>query len=252
MFIENKYTNWYFNIITSRQNSQLDSSVYYEKHHIIPRSLGGSNIKDNLVYLTFREHFIIHWLLTKMCENRKDQIKMKHAFGFMVYGKRKEYHNITSIQYSAAKNQKREALNSEEHKHRLSKLKKGIPRSEETKQKIREKRALQKPMSEETKKKIGNAHRGIPKSDNFKQTMSILHKGKTVSLQTKEKLRMVNLGKKQSAETISKKIANQTGKTFPKKTYPHCGKIGGGAGMTTYHFNNCKAYSPFSPSSNHL
>jgi len=39
---------------------------YYEKHHIIPKSLGGTNKKENLVKLTAREHFICHWLLVKM------------------------------------------------------------------------------------------------------------------------------------------------------------------------------------------
>jgi len=33
---------------------------YKERHHIIPKCMGGNNEKDNLVYLTAREHFIIH------------------------------------------------------------------------------------------------------------------------------------------------------------------------------------------------
>ena len=39
---------------------------YYEKHHILPKSLGGTNEKENLIKLTAREHFICHWLLVKM------------------------------------------------------------------------------------------------------------------------------------------------------------------------------------------
>ena len=39
---------------------------YYEKHHIQPKALGGTNDKENLVKLTAREHFICHWLLVKM------------------------------------------------------------------------------------------------------------------------------------------------------------------------------------------
>ena len=39
---------------------------YFEKHHILPKSLGGSNDEINLVKLTAREHFICHWLLVKM------------------------------------------------------------------------------------------------------------------------------------------------------------------------------------------
>lgn len=42
-----------------------DSDVYYEVHHIIPKYMGGSNEKTNLVLLTAREHLLAHWLLTR-------------------------------------------------------------------------------------------------------------------------------------------------------------------------------------------
>ena len=37
-----------------------------EKHHIVPKSLGGSDHKSNLVSLTPREHYVAHRLLAKM------------------------------------------------------------------------------------------------------------------------------------------------------------------------------------------
>lgn len=39
---------------------------YKERHHIIPKCMGGGNSKDNLVDLSAREHFIIHWLLHRI------------------------------------------------------------------------------------------------------------------------------------------------------------------------------------------
>lgn len=39
---------------------------YCEKHHIVPRCMGGANGKDNLVYLTAKEHFICHKFLVRM------------------------------------------------------------------------------------------------------------------------------------------------------------------------------------------
>jgi len=39
---------------------------YVEKHHILPRALGGSDDSSNLVVLTSREHFIAHALLAKI------------------------------------------------------------------------------------------------------------------------------------------------------------------------------------------
>lgn len=65
MYLQNKYTTWYYNII-NRAKQRISLDGYKENHHIIPRSLGGSDSKDNLVSLTAREHFICHLLLTKM------------------------------------------------------------------------------------------------------------------------------------------------------------------------------------------
>lgn len=50
-------------IIKSQSRIKLDD--YLEKHHIIPRHLGGTDNKSNLVKLTAREHFIAHLLLAK-------------------------------------------------------------------------------------------------------------------------------------------------------------------------------------------
>jgi hypothetical protein len=68
MFTDNKYTKLYYQIITPTLNRELNT--YKELHHIIPRSMGGTDEKDNLTYLTAREHFICHWLLVKMTEGQ--------------------------------------------------------------------------------------------------------------------------------------------------------------------------------------
>lgn len=39
---------------------------YSEKHHVVPRCMGGSNSKSNIVRLTAREHFIAHKMLVRM------------------------------------------------------------------------------------------------------------------------------------------------------------------------------------------
>lgn len=49
IFIDNKYTNWYYQIIDSAKNRKLDTNLYVEKHHIIPKSLGGSKNKDFII-----------------------------------------------------------------------------------------------------------------------------------------------------------------------------------------------------------
>ena len=80
MYLLNKYTTWYYNIINNAKNRT--SIEHTDKHHIIPRSLGGSNDKDNLVSLTRREHFICHLLLVKMTEGI-DKYKMACAAFYM-------------------------------------------------------------------------------------------------------------------------------------------------------------------------
>jgi len=60
------YKNIHDEIIKRAQTRIIEADVYYEKHHIVPRCLGGDNSKENLVRLTAREHFIIHLLLIKL------------------------------------------------------------------------------------------------------------------------------------------------------------------------------------------
>lgn len=76
MYLQNKYTKWYYSIIDRAVGRTIDG--YSERHHIIPRSLGGSNQKNNVVRLTGREHFVCHWLLTKMTTG-SDHQKMIYA-----------------------------------------------------------------------------------------------------------------------------------------------------------------------------
>jgi len=66
IFIDNKYTKWYHAIVQNANLRTLSDDTYIEKHHVIPRSLGGIDSKENLVRLTAREHFVCHLLLTKM------------------------------------------------------------------------------------------------------------------------------------------------------------------------------------------
>ena len=77
MFNNSKYTKWYFSIINSRKMMCRD--CFMEKHHIIPKCMGGSNTADNIVKLTPREHFVCHKLLFHMVDLPKDKRKMSFA-----------------------------------------------------------------------------------------------------------------------------------------------------------------------------
>lgn len=60
---------------------------YKEKHHIIPKCLGGDNSKRNIVELTAREHFLCHVLL---CEIYPKNIKLYQALWLMSTNKNKK------------------------------------------------------------------------------------------------------------------------------------------------------------------
>lgn len=101
MFLNNKYTKWYVNIIETANARTNETNTYLERHHIIPRSLGGDDNKENLVQLTGREHFIVHHLLTKMCESEKDTKTAKYALGAMMFDK--DARQLTSRQFEIAR-----------------------------------------------------------------------------------------------------------------------------------------------------
>ena len=55
----------HYDAIISRAQRRVLTG-YFEIHHIIPRSLGGTDDASNLVNLTAREHYVVHQLLVKI------------------------------------------------------------------------------------------------------------------------------------------------------------------------------------------
>lgn len=56
------YDNFIENILKTRGRFNCGNE-YYERHHIVPRCMGGTNDEDNLIDLYANEHFIAHKLL---------------------------------------------------------------------------------------------------------------------------------------------------------------------------------------------
>ena len=63
------YSKHYQSLISKAMVRELPPDVYVERHHIVPKCLGGGNELSNLVRLTAREHFVAHQLLVKMHPN---------------------------------------------------------------------------------------------------------------------------------------------------------------------------------------
>ena len=70
------YIGRYSRFIESCKKQVL--SQPYEVHHVVPRSLGGTDAPENLVKLTLRQHYIAHWMLWKAYGG-----KMAQAFFMM-------------------------------------------------------------------------------------------------------------------------------------------------------------------------
>lgn len=106
------YQKIYDNIVkkTQKEERTKKNGIYYESHHILPKCLGGSDTKDNKVFLTFREHFICHWLLCKIYKNDKEKYyKLSTAFRRMCSKNEFQERNINSKHYEIVKKYERDA-----------------------------------------------------------------------------------------------------------------------------------------------
>jgi hypothetical protein len=103
----NKYLKWYINIVlnANKRSCSRKGAIrilgYCEEHHIVPESffkerkrkgpkgflLEESDHQDNLVYLSAKEHFICHLLLTKMMIRKDCKIKMANCLSRMINSK---------------------------------------------------------------------------------------------------------------------------------------------------------------------
>jgi hypothetical protein len=93
------YKKTYNNLIERAKTRTLSEEIYVETHHILPKCIGGSNGKDNLVVLTFREHFIAHWLLVKIYPK---EWKLYFAF-FQMTKKHNHERILNSRQFETAR-----------------------------------------------------------------------------------------------------------------------------------------------------
>jgi len=192
VLLENKYKKIYFKIINKAlSETRSKQDFYYEKHHIIPKSLNGTNDVENLVLLTAREHYLCHKLLTKFTVgiDKKKMFCAMWAFNRKSKNQKRVVLNSRDYEYvrlflakSFSEDRKGKHLVghrlSEEHKQKLSKSLLGRKRSENTKKKMIESWKFRPPRSKEHCLAISNANKGRIVSDETKQKMSNSKKGK--------------------------------------------------------------------------
>lgn len=244
----NKYNRWYNQIVNKAQNRAVEG--YTERHHIQPRSLGGTDSPDNLVDLTAREHFVCHWLLTKMTTG-EDHYKMLNALRMMrakKHGQQRYETAITSRVYESIK-QEYAALQSILRSGKGNGFY-GKTHTESARQRISDanKGRIQPP--DEKAKQIAaiTGRKRAPFSEEWRANMSKKKQGKNnprygvnLSESTKQKIGDKIRGRKQTEEEKARRAEANKGKTKPKKLCPHCGQMIAVNTYTRWHGDACRS-----------
>lgn len=227
-------------LINDRENSRIHGE-YFERHHIIPKCMGGSDNDINLVMLTPEEHFLVHLLLIKIYPSVYDlYLSVQIMIGSGKYKKNnKEYGKIKRLIQSNKKimgmpletrrkisESRKGIIFTDEQRRKISDSRKGKSwediMGEETAKKVRLERSQPRtPLSADTKEKISKSKQGIPPhlwTDEMKLKVSRTMTGRKKSETQRAKLKEYN-----SLEKIC----------------PFCGKNGSGPAMQRWHFNNC-------------
>jgi len=261
------YFKIYEQLVEKAKNRDESTLQYIERHHVVPRCMGGNDDKDNLVALTLEEHFVAHQLLTKMFP---DVDALAYAANMMGNRSNKQYGWLKRQfveREKAAKTGKPRTPESIAKQSATMKAKFAAGAVHPRKGKI---------LTEEHKRQVSEGNKGkiIPiearsslegyvarygneeglrlytENNKAKSSMSlqgfIARFGETdgpikyeESLEKKRARKgeaHAFYGKTHSEETLAK----MRGVPKPKATCPHCGVEGGAGIMKRWHFDNCK------------
>ena len=132
---------------------------YTERHHVIPKCLGGTDDNDNLVALTPEEHYLAHQLLVKLYP---DHHGLAYAAVKMTAGRNSnKLYGWLRRKYSDGKKGRK---NSPEHIAKVAAAHRGMKRSDNT------------------RRKISEAKRGKSRSDDVKRAVAAANKARAAKL----------------------------------------------------------------------
>lgn len=252
MFVENEYYVRYYEIITKaniicpRTMSKKEAKKirgYVEDHHIIPKSIGGDNSIVNKVWLTAKEHFECHVLLTKITDglnNGKMWCAIWRMMNKQSNNQDRDY-NFTAEQYAEAREK-----SAKTHSIRFSGINNHFHNKKHTEK-------SKKDMSLKKKGKTYEEIFGAEKAIIMKEARRKESTGRTHTDFSKNKISVSKLGKKRPDVTERHRLAKlekieKYG--IPIKpsdlihVCPHCNiKLSGrsgGANFKRWHGDRCK------------
>ena len=197
------YQKIYNNLI----KREITREGYVEKHHILPRCLGGLDNKENLVDLYPEEHYLAHLLLCKIHPRNQ---KLLYAAMNMTTGSMINNGKRSNKVYGWLRRQYAESMSGDNNPAR---------RNPNLQKDAAKKRVGQK-RTEETKARMSAAQKGRLLTEDHKVKLSIAATNRPpISDETRQKLKQRPpnkgmLGRTMSAETKSKMSASQQGKTM--------------------------------------
>lgn len=241
------YQEVYNKIIDHAKNNP--PTGYTEDHHIIPKSLGGNDAQDNIVSLTARQHFICHWLLTKMYigENRA---KMIYALRMMKAksGRHQRYDTrITARVYENLKNEYSIIVSSAVSGEKNGMY--GKKHTKETIEKIRQANIGRIQPEHEKQKQIAaiTGRKREPFSEEWIANLCIANGGKNNPMYGKkhsqesiEKIREKAQGRKYNRDVIEKRAAAVRGRKTARTICEHCEKDVAVNIYARWHGDKCK------------
>lgn len=145
-------------------NSDVVRTGYTERHHIVPRCMDGTNDPSNIVTLTAREHFLCHWLLTKIYPKNR---LLAHALVCMRGGPRGNGKRYVSKHYGYAREHLSKLV--QDHMNSMS--------PEERKAKYGHDKSGKYIRTEKHRDVYRNMDQSYKKTDEYRQMMSIVKSG---------------------------------------------------------------------------
>jgi len=211
------YNHHYTRLIERAKTRTPDPAIHYEKHHIIPRCLNGTNDKSNLVKLTPEEHYVAHQLLVKIFPGNRGLV---HAATMLCVDG--SGHRSNNKIYGWLRKLDAETKSKSQRGRKLGpNKKKGRPGHPSTLKGTKRGHPWNYGLKTGPNGKAGistgpNKKKGRPGAASARKGKKYGHNAK--------------LGKPDGPQE--------------KIICPYCGKEGGKGGMKRYHFVNCEFYKP--------
>lgn len=217
--------NWqkHYDALISRARGRMLEG-YSEKHHVMPRCLGGDDSMTNLVRLTPEEHFVAHQLLVKL---HPESHALVYAARMMAVDKVRLVGRSQNKLAGWLRRRIAEVMSSPEvrlaHSERaknnpemVAALKRahaaqvGVPRTKHVKEKLS---AFQQTERAAQAREAAHAsRRGAKHTDDAKQRISETQTGRKHSQAHRDAISAAHKGKVKSAEHVAKIAAALTGK----------------------------------------